>query len=188
MRIGYARVHARDHSPDAQHAALEAAGCQRIFLDRTHGALASRPELADALLAARPGDALVVTALDRLAASTRHLIALAGDLQTREVHLMVLDQGIDTSTPAGHAFFHTLEAIAAFQHALMSESTRAGLQAARARGRTGGQKPKLTPHQARVAQQTYHAGQHTVAQIAEEFGVSRPTIYRCLNRLADSAT
>ncbi|MEX1103667.1 MAG: recombinase family protein, partial [Dehalococcoidia bacterium] len=140
MRIGYARVHVRDHSPDAQHAALEAAGCERIFLDRTHGALASRPELADALLAARPGDELVVTTLDRLAASTRHLIALAGDLQTTGVHLVVLDQGIDTSTPVGHAFFHTLEAVAAFQRALMSDSTLAGLQAARVRGRTGGRK------------------------------------------------
>ena len=80
-------------------------------------------------------------------------------------------------------FFHILGAIAEFEHALMSERTMEGLRAARARGRTGGQKPKLTPRQARIAREMYDSGDYTVAQIAEEFGVSRPTIYRHINRL-----
>jgi DNA invertase Pin-like site-specific DNA recombinase len=79
-------------------------------------------------------------------------------------------------------FFHILGAIAEFEHALMSERTHDGLAAARARGRTGGQKPKLGKRQARLAQEMYDSGNHTVQQIADEFGVSRPTVYRHLER------
>ena len=102
---------------------------------------------------------------------------------------MLLDHGIDTSTAVGRMFFQILDAIAEFEHALMSERTIDGLAAARARGRTGGQKPKLTPRQARFARQMYEEtgpdGRrlHTVAQIAAEFGVTRPTIYRHLDNL-----
>jgi DNA invertase Pin-like site-specific DNA recombinase len=100
--------------------------------------------------------------------------------------LVVLDQGIDTSTAVGRMFFQILGAIAEFEHALMSERTMDGLAAARASGRTGGQKPKLTTRQARIARQMYEETgpdgkrRYTVAQIAAEFGVTRPTIYRHL--------
>ncbi|PPJ19915.1 resolvase [Nocardia nova] len=146
MRIGYGRVSTRDQHPEAQHDALTAAGCEQIFLDKTSGKLASRPELSKALLVAnRPKDQLVVTKLDRLGCSLEHLIELSKTLQDRGVDLVVLDQGIDTSTAVGRMFFQILGAIAEFEHALMSERTRDGLAAARARGRTGGQKPKLGP-------------------------------------------
>lgn len=134
---------------------------------------------------------LVVTKLDRLGRSLEHLLALSRQLQDRGVDLVVLDQGIDTSTPVGRMFFHILGAIAEFEHALMSERTRDGLQAARARGRTGGQKPKLGPRQVTLAQAMYaETGEdgkrrYTVAQIAAEFGVTRPTIYRHLDALAN---
>ena len=134
----------------------------------------------------RAGDQLVVTKLDQLGRSLDHLISLSEDLQAGGVDLVVLDQGIDTSTAVGRMFFQILGAIAEFEHALMSERTLDGLSAARARGRTGGQKPKLTPRQARIARQMYEetgpdgARRYTVAQIAAEFGVTRPTIYRHL--------
>jgi DNA invertase Pin-like site-specific DNA recombinase len=189
MRVGYGRVSTRDQNPDGQHDALAAAGCDEIFVDKASGKLASRPELDKALLiAARAGDQLVITKLDRLGRSLEHLIALSTQLQTRGVDLVVLDQGIDTSTAVGRMFFQILGAIAEFEHALMSERTRDGLDAARARGRTGGQKPKLTPRQATIAQAMYdEVGEdgrraHTVQQIADEFGVTRPTIYRHLQR------
>ena len=189
MRVGYGRVSTRDQNPDGQRDALAAAGCEEIFVDKASGKLASRPELDKALLiAARAGDQLVVTKLDRLGRSLEHLIALSTQLQTRGVDLVVLDQGIDTSTAVGRMFFQILGAIAEFEHALMSERTRDGLDAARARGRTGGQKPKLTPRQAKIAQDMYDElgddGQraHTVKQNADEFGVTRPTIYRHLQR------
>lgn len=189
MRIGYGRVSTRDQHPEAQHDALTAAGCEQIFIDKASGKLASRPELTKALLVAnRPKDQLVVTKLDRLGRSLEHLIELSKTLQERSVDLVVLDQGIDTSTAVGRMFFQILGAIAEFEHALMSERTRDGLAAARARGRTGGQKPKLGPRQVNLARQMYDEldergkRRYTVDQIAAEFGVTRPTIYRHLGK------
>ncbi len=184
MRIGYGRVSTRDQHPEAQADALNAAGCDQVYLDKASGKLARRPELDKALLAAnRPGDQLVITKLDRLGRSLEHLLELSKDLQARGVDLVVLDQGIDTSTAVGRMFFQILGSIAEFEHALMSERTMDGLAAARARGRTGGQKPKLGRRQAELAREMYEAGELTVAQIAAEFGVTRPTIYRHLDRL-----
>ena len=183
MRIGYARVSTRDQHPEAQADALTGAGCERVFTDKASGKLARRPELDEALRGLRAGDQLVVTKLDRLGRSLEHLIELSHQLHARGVDLVVLDQGIDTSTAVGRMFFQILGSIAEFEHALMSERTMDGLAAARARGRTGGQKPKLGPRQARLAQEMYEAGELTVAQIAAEFGVTRPTIYRHLDRL-----
>ncbi|MHB8324048.1 MAG: recombinase family protein [Candidatus Dormibacteria bacterium] len=150
--------------------------------------MARRPELDKALLVAREGDQECVTKLDRLGRSLEHLIVLSNDLQARGVDLVVIDQGIDTSTAVGRMFFQILGAIAEFEHALMAERTRDGPAAARARGRTGGQRPKLSPRQARIAHEMYDQTgpdgrrAHTVAEIAAEFGVSRPTIYRHLQR------
>jgi len=98
MKIGYGRVSTRDQHPDAQHDALAAAGCDQVFVDKASGKLAHRPELDRALLVAGGGDQLVVTKLDRLGRSLEHLIGLSKDLQARGVDLVVLDQGIDTST------------------------------------------------------------------------------------------
>jgi DNA invertase Pin-like site-specific DNA recombinase len=190
VRIGYGRVSTRDQNPDSQRDALAAAGCDKILVDRASGKLARRPELDKALLVARAGDRLVVTKLDRLGRSLEHLIALSKELQARDVNLVVLDQGIDTATAVGRMFFQILGAIAEFEHALMSERTRDGLEAARARGRTGGQRPKLTARQAKIAQAMYDETgpdgrrAHTVQQIADEFGVTRPTIYRHLQARA----
>jgi DNA invertase Pin-like site-specific DNA recombinase len=187
MRIGYGRVSTRDQHPEAQHDALVAAGCDEVFIDKASGTLARRPELDRALLSAnRAGDQLVITKLDRLGRSLEHLIELSKQIQTRGVDLVVLDQGIDTSTAVGRMFFQILGSIAEFEHALMSERTIDGLAAARARGRIGGQKPKLGPRQVQIAQQMYEETgedgkrRYTVAQIAAEFGVTRPTIYRHL--------
>lgn len=191
MRIGYARVSTRDQRPEAQHDALIAAGCDpaHVYIDKMSGKLARRPELDKALLVLREGDQMVITKLDRLGRSLANLIEIAEDMQKRRVDLVVLDQGIDTTTAVGRMFFQILGAIAEFEHALMSERTRDGLEAARARGRTGGQKPKLRPRQVELARQMYdETGEdgkrrYTVQQIADEFGVTRPTIYRCLEEV-----
>jgi DNA invertase Pin-like site-specific DNA recombinase len=189
MRIGYARVSTRDQHPEAQHDALLAAGCDpaHIHIDKASGKLARRPELDKALLVLRESDQLVITKLDRLGRSLANLIDIAADLQARRVDLGVLDQGIDTTTAVGRMFFQILGAIAEFEHALMSERTRDGLEAARARGRTGGQKPKLGPRQVKLALSMYEETsedgkrRYTVQEIADEFGVTRPTIYRALS-------
>jgi DNA invertase Pin-like site-specific DNA recombinase len=191
VKIGVARVSTRDQHPESQQDALRAAGCEKVFTDKASGKLARRPGLDKALLIARHGDHLVVTKLDRLGRSLEHLIELSKELQSRGVDLVVLDQGIDTSTAVGRLFFSIIGAIAEFEHALMSERTMDGLAAARARGRTGGQKPKLGPRQVRLARQMYEElgedgkRRYTVAQIAAEFGVTRPTIYRHLAKTTE---
>lgn len=192
MKIGYGRVSTRDQHPEAQADALTAAGCRPLYIDKASGKLAKRPELTAALRVVSAGDQIVITKLDRLGRSLEHLIELSNELQRRQVDLVVLDQGIDTSTPVGRMFFQILGAIAEFEHALMSERTRDGLAAARARGRVGGPKHKLRPRQVQLARQMYNEvddegrNRFTVAQIAAEFGVSRPTIYRYLD--TDEAT
>jgi DNA invertase Pin-like site-specific DNA recombinase len=187
MKIGYARVSTREQNPEAQEDALRAAGCERIFIDKVSGKLARRPELDKATMMLRADDQLVITKLDRLGRSLSHLIEMASWLEAHRVGLVVLNQGIDTSTAVGRMFFHILGAIAEFEHELMSERTREGLEAARARGRTGGQKPKLRKRQVELARSMYdETGSdgkraHTVQEIAAELGVSRATIYRALD-------
>lgn len=188
MRIGYGRVSTRDQNPDGQRDALTAASCDQIFIDKASGKLASRPSLDQALMVVRSGDQFVITRLDRLGRSTKNLLDLSEQLQDKGVALVVLEQGIDTSTAAGVLFFTIIGAIAQFEHSLMVERTHDGLAAARARGRTGGQKPKLKPRQIALAQQMYDETgddgkrRYTVQQIADEFGVTRPTIYRHLEK------
>lgn len=188
MRIGYGRVSTRDQNPDAQEDALKDAGCDPVFVDKASGKLASRPELDKALIAAREGDEFVITKLDRLGRSLKNLIELSEQLDKKGVNLVVLSQGIDTSTPAGRMFFHILGAIAEFERSLIVERTRDGLEAARARGRVGGRKQALKPRQVKLAQEMYDElgedgkRKHTVQDIANELGVARTTIYRYLER------
>ncbi|MFJ7895858.1 recombinase family protein [Streptomyces anthocyanicus] len=188
MRIGYGRVSTRDQNPDAQEDALKGAGCNPVFVDKASGKLASRPELDKALIAAREGDEFVITKLDRLGRSLKNLIELSEQLDKKSVNLVVLSQGIDTSTPAGRMFFHILGAIAEFERSLIVERTRDGLEAARARGRVGGRKQALKPRQVKLAQEMYDElgddgkRKHTVQDIANELGVARTTIYRYLER------
>lgn len=188
MRIGYGRVSTRDQNPDAQEDALKKAECDRIFVDRASGKLASRPELDKALIAAREGDEFVITKLDRLGRSLKNLIELSERFQEQGVNLVVIDQSIDTSSPMGRMFFQILGAIAEFERALTAERTRDGLAAARARGRVGGRKKALKPRQVALAQQMYDElgddgkRKHTVQTIADELGVARTTIYKYLER------
>lgn len=188
MKIGYGRVSTRDQNPDAQEDALKEAGCDRIFVDKASGKLASRPELDKALIAAREGDQFVVTKLDRLGRSLKNLIDLVDRLKEQKVALVILDQGIDTSTNIGRMFFQILGAIAEFEHSMMVERTHDGLAAARARGRVGGRKQALKPRQVKLAQEMYDElgedgkRKHTVQAIADELGVARTTIYRYLER------
>ena len=135
----------------------------------------------------RPGDTLVITKLDRLGRSVRNLKEVAEQLEQLKVGLRALSQGIDTTTPGGRLFFHMLAAIAEFEHDLIVERTHDGLAAARARGRKGGPKAKMTPNRVKQARALYDAGELTVQEIADTLGVSRPTIYRHLDASAGVA-
>lgn len=180
--IGYARVSTRDQNPDSQTDALQTAGCTKIFTDHASGKLAKRPSLTEALGYLRDGDTLVVTKLDRLGRSVRNLKEISDELQQRRIGLKAISQGIDTTTPGGRLFFHMLAAIAEFEHDLIVERTQEGLAAARARGRSGGRRPKMSATKITQARAMYDSGDYTVQEIAETFGVSRPTVYRHLER------
>ena len=180
-RIGYARVSTTDQNPEAQHDALNAAGCDKIFTDHgVSGKLARRPQWDACQAYLRPGDVLVVTKLDRLGRSVKHLVDLGLSLRDRGIDLVVTQQGIDTTTPAGKLLFHLLAAIAEFEADLISERTRDGLAAARARGRKGGRPPKVNARQATLIRQMYASREHTIKEIADTFGVSHMTVYRHL--------
>ena len=114
--------------------------------------------------------------------STRGLVTLGAELRERGVELHVIDQGIDTATAEGRAMFGMLSVLAELQRELIVANTHDGLQAARARGRRGGRRRKLTPQQATLAQQLYDGGEHTVQQIADIFGVPRTTVYGHLDQ------
>lgn len=185
MLIGYARVSTTEQNPDHQIDALTRAGVEpdNIYLDHASGAKASRPALDKALASAnREGDQLVITRLDRLGRSVVHLVTLGAALRERGVGLRVLEQGIDTTTAEGRAMFGMLSVLAELQRELILVNTRDGLAAARARGRKGGRRPKLTPEQSVHAQELYDAGDRTVQQIADLLKAPRSTIYGHLNK------
>jgi DNA invertase Pin-like site-specific DNA recombinase len=136
--IGYARVSTEDQTDDPQTAALRDAGCARVFRDTASGAARQRPELGRAMAALGRGDVLVVVRLDRLARSLSHLLELVEDLERRGVGFRSLGDPIDTTSAQGRLTLQILGAVAEFERQLIRERTRAGLAAARARGRRGG--------------------------------------------------
>ncbi len=167
-RYGYARISTRSQRDDSQLDALRAAGCERIWTDTASGRLARRPEWDNCLDHLRRGDELAVTRLSRMARSVRHLTGTAALLADRGIDLVVLKQGIDTTTPAGRFTFHVLAAMDEMLAGLISEGTREGLESDRARGRGGGCKPKRTARQSEVARGMY-SETHATA------GESRPS-------------
>jgi DNA invertase Pin-like site-specific DNA recombinase len=184
MLFGYSRVSTADQNPDHQIGALLRAGVLRenIHLDKASGAKASRPKLDLVLQLLREGDTLKVTRLDRLSRSVLHLVTLGADLRTRKIGLHVIEQGIDTDTMEGRAMFGMLSVLAELQRELIVANTMDGLASARARGRVGGRRPRLTEDQAALAQELYDARVKTVQQIADVFGVPRSTVYGHLNK------
>jgi DNA invertase Pin-like site-specific DNA recombinase len=179
--VGYARVSTHSQKEDSQVDELNAAGCERIFVDKgASGKLASRPELDACLQYLRKGDVLVITRLSRAMRSLRHMLELAHELQERGIGLKVLKQDLDTTTPTGRLVFHILAAIDEFQRELIIEGTNEGLAAARARGRVGGRQMSYTPAQVKTARTMKAEGSLSAAEIGKALGVSRATLYRML--------
>jgi DNA invertase Pin-like site-specific DNA recombinase len=187
MLIGYARVSTEDQNLDLQTDALQEAGCARLFTDVASGARDERPGLADAVAFLRPGDTLVVWKLDRLGRSLTHLIATVTALQGRKVGFRSLQESIDTTTSGGRLIFHVFGALAEFERDLIRERTRAGLQAARARGRRGGRPRSLDATRLAQARSLHKDPANTIAAICVTLGISRATFYRHLTSPAEKA-
>ena len=185
MWIGYARVSKADGSQilDLQRDALIEAGvsAQHLYEDQASGQREDRPNLRACLKALRAGDVLVVWKLDRLGRDLRHLVNTVQDLADRGIGFKVLSgQGanLDTTSAGGKLVFGIFAALAEFERELIRERTRAGLAAARARGRKGGRKFSLTKAQVRLVQAAMGKKETRVSELCEELGVTRVTLYR----------
>lgn len=178
QRIGYARVSTDDQHLDLQRDALQQAGCGVIYEEAVSGKNTTRPELEQCRKALRAGDTLVVWRLDRLGRSLPDLVQIVAELEKRGVHFESLTEKIETGSASGKLQFHVFAALAEFERGLIRERTQAGLAAARARGRSGGRKPKLDDQQVREIKVLLRDPDMKVAEVARRYGVSRTTLYK----------
>ncbi|NKB84174.1 recombinase family protein [Ochrobactrum grignonense] len=176
----YARVSTRDQTHALQLDALRKAECERIFEETASGAQRARPQLAAALDYVRKGDTIVVWKLDRLARSIKQLIETVEHLERREIGFRSLTEQIDTTTAGGRLIFHIFGALAEFERSIIRERSRAGLEAARARGRIGGRPRALSPTDLIAAKAMLTNRDITVVEVARRLSVSPATLYRHL--------
>ena len=181
MKIGYARVSTDDQNLDLQKDALAKAGCSRIYEEHKSGKSLERPELDACRKALRSGDTLSVWRLDRLGRSLPDLIRVIGELRDAGIGFESVTEKIDTTTATGELTFHIFAALAQFERQLIRERTKAGLVAARARGRKGGRPKKLSTNDIKAIKSLVAAGELTMKEIAQRFGVHRSTVYGELN-------
>jgi DNA invertase Pin-like site-specific DNA recombinase len=174
--LGYARVSTGDQDVAGQTMRLEEAGAAKVFTDVMSGKTMDRPGLVDLLIYARPGDTLAVVRLDRLGRSLGELLTTVTMLRERQIALLSLEEKIDTSSAAGELIFHVFGAIAHFERRLISERTKDGIAAARAKGKRPGRQPldKLIE------------AQTSPTEAARQLGLGRSTVYREMQRLGIS--
>jgi DNA invertase Pin-like site-specific DNA recombinase len=180
MLVGYARVSTQDQNPALQLDALKAAGCEKLFVEKASGAQRDRPELLAALDYLRAGDSLVVWKLDRLARSLKQLIETVELLESRSIGLRSLTEAIDTTTAGGKLVFHVFGALAEFERSIIRERTKAGLEAARARGKKGGRPPALVAKDLAAAKAMLSDPEITMEEVAKRLRVAPSTLYRHL--------
>ncbi|MCD9058332.1 recombinase family protein [Staphylococcus epidermidis] len=184
MKIGYARVSTGLQNLNLQEDRLNQYGCEKIFSDHISGAKSKRPGLDKAIEFARSGDTIVVWRLDRLGRNMADLITLVNELNNQGVSFHSLEENItmDKSSSTGQLLFHLFAAFAEFERNLILERSSAGRIAARARGRYGGRPEKLNKQDLTLLKTLYDNGT-PIKTIAEQWKVSRTTIYRYLNKL-----
>lgn len=182
MIVGYARVSTEDQNLAMQLDALTNAGCFEIFEEKMTGTKRDRPALNEMLKMLREGDRVVVYKLDRISRSTKHLIELAELFEEKGVEFVSLQDSIDTSTAMGRFFFRVMASIAELERDIISERTKSGLAAARARGRNGG-RPTADKKKVQLAIKMYHSKDYSINQIVQATGISQATLYRKINEM-----
>lgn len=180
MIIGYARVSTLDQDPEHQIDALKEFGCEKVFSEKISGVNKDRPQLKKAFDYLRPGDTLVVWKLSRLARSLTQIINTVSQLEEKEISFVVITQKIDTTTPEGRLFFHMNAAFDEFQREIIVENTRAGLEAAKKRGRIGGRPKAMTDEKIRMAETMLKDKENypAITDIIKDIGIGRTTFYR----------
>lgn len=182
MLIGYARVSTGEQNMTLQVDALQKAGCVKVFQETASSVKAERKALLEAFSFAREGDTLIVWRLDRLGRSLSGLIELMNELKLRKIGFRSIIDVIDTTTPTGQFFFHITGAFAELERNLIRERTKAGLEAARARGRKGGRPRAIDEEGLAIALQLHQNNKNSIESIAKRLGFSRRTLYRHLQR------
>lgn len=181
MRIGYARVSTEDQRLDMQTLALKKANCDKVFSDHgISGSTISRPGLDSALAALKKGDTLVVWRLDRLGRSLMNLVQMVDMLGKRGVDFVSLNELIDTSTSGGRLVFHMMAALSEFERTLISERTRAGMDAARRKGQHVGRPPSLSHDEIVEARTAVAIGGEDIPTVAARYNVSPRTMRKWL--------
>jgi DNA invertase Pin-like site-specific DNA recombinase len=174
---GYARVSTEEQSLDMQKDAFEKYGVDVVYEEKLSGTKKDRPKLTALLDVLKPGDKVVVYKLDRISRSTKHLIELTELFEDQKVEFVSICDQIDTSTPMGRFFFRTMASIAELERDIISDRTKAGLEAARARGRVGGRKP-VDQEKIDYALSLYDSKKYTVPEITEKTGIGKTSLYK----------
>src|SRR3990167_6302000 len=177
MLVGYARVSTVDQNLELQLSALKEIGCEKLYQDHISGTKTNRPGLNMALEVLRKNDTLVVWKLDRLGRTVKGLIDLVNQLHQKEIHFKSITDNVDTSSTSGRFFFHVMASLAQMERELIAERTKAGLAAAKAQGRVGGRKRKMTQSKIESAKKLLASGV-LPKDVAQNLGVSIPTLYR----------
>jgi len=180
MLVGYARVSTQDQNTDLQLDALKAAGCEKVFVEKASGAQRDRIELKPALAYVRAGDTLAVWKLDCLARSLKQLIETVELLDNRNIGFLSLTEAIDTTTAGGKLVFHIFGSLAVFERSIIKERTKAGLDAARSRGRVGGRPAAMTDKDIAAAKALLADADITMNEVAKRLNVAPSTLYRHL--------
>ncbi|MBI3258812.1 MAG: recombinase family protein [Ignavibacteriae bacterium] len=183
MKFGYARVSTHDQNLNLQVDALRREGCEKIFQEIASGSKVDRPELKKLLNETRKGDVITIWKLDRLGRSLKHFLSLTNDLLQKGVDLKSLNDPIDTTSSQGRLVFNIFASLAEFERDLTIERTRAGLKAARSRGRFGGRPKGLSEaakKKAVAAEALYKEGKLSVNEIGKNLSICKATLYSYL--------
>lgn len=182
MIFGYARVSTEEQNLDSQIDALNQHHVERIFKEKMTGTKKERPQLQEMIQHLRKGDTVVVYKLDRISRSTKHLIEISEQFDSIGVIFISIQDGVDTSTAMGKFFFRVMASLAELERDIIVERTRAGLKAARARGKKGG-RPFKDQDKVNMAIKMYQSKEYTIQQITQATGLGKTTLYRYLDKL-----
>lgn len=183
MKFGYARVSTKDQSLNLQIDALKKAGCKEVYSEKLSGRSVTKPKLEELISKLREGDLVMVYSLDRLGRTSKELINLLSDFKERGIQFKSLQEGMfDTTSAMGEAVFQIIAILKAMEVQVLSERTKHGLEAARARGKKGGRPKGSYDKNKSAAAVTLYNKELPISEITKSLQISRSTLYEYLRR------